>query len=123
MRPSTRPTACEPGPAVGQSCYTTPLSAVRPPRCYSSAASTGTALGSVLPEPEQDTIVVARPLRQLWSTSAEGHPFRSLQVICDGWAAEFEQRLARSPGVADLGLARSGIELFRSLPATTEWPG
>lgn len=80
----------------------------------------GTALETALPEPEQDTII-AHLLQQLWSTSAEGFPFRPLQAMCDAWAAEFEERrLATSPGVIDPGLARAGIELFRSLPATAE---
>jgi streptomycin 6-kinase len=38
----------------------------------------------------------------------------------DAWASEFEERLATSPSVVDPGLARAGIELFRSPPATAE---
>ena len=39
--------------------------------------------------------------------------------MCDAWAAEFDAKLTASVGL-DPGLARSGIELFRSLPATAE---
>lgn len=38
--------------------------------------------------------------------------------MCDAWAAEFVQRLAEMPGLLDPGLARTGVELFRTLPAT-----
>lgn len=40
--------------------------------------------------------------------------------MCDAWAVEFEERLAESPGQLDPGLARSGMELFRSLPDTAD---
>jgi streptomycin 6-kinase len=78
----------------------------------------GIALGQVLPEPEQDEVVAAL-LQRLWSAPADGYPFRRLQVMCDAWAAEFEDRLSASVWL-DPGLARAGIELFRSLPATAE---
>jgi streptomycin 6-kinase len=64
--------------------------------------------------------VVANLLRRLWQTPTSGYQFRPLQVMCDGWAAEFRQRLAVTPGLLDPGLARAGIELFRTLPATAE---
>jgi streptomycin 6-kinase len=76
----------------------------------------GTSLAETLPEPEQD-VVVAALLRRLWSAPA-GYGFRPLRAMCDAWAAEFEQRLAGSAGGLDPGLARAGIELFRTLPAT-----
>lgn len=72
-----------------------------------------------VPEPEQDE-VVASLLRRLWGAPTDGYDFRPLQLMCDAWAAEFEARLAGSTGLLDLGLARVGIELFRSLPATAE---
>lgn len=71
------------------------------------------------PEPEQD-IVIAGLLRRLWRDPAPGHRFRSLQVMCDDWADEFEQKVAAGRGTVDPGLAREGIALFRSLPATAE---
>jgi streptomycin 6-kinase len=79
----------------------------------------GTTLAQATPEPEQD-VVVAGVLRQLWSAPVDGHPFRPLQVMCDAWAAEFDDKLAAAPGVLDPGLARAGIDLFRSLPASAD---
>jgi streptomycin 6-kinase len=76
----------------------------------------GTPL-SARPETEQDE-VVARLLRRLWVTPPAGHPFRPLQVMCDQWADEFERRVAAEPGLLDPGLARDGMALFRTLPAT-----
>ncbi len=79
----------------------------------------GTTLAEALLEPEQDEVVAAL-LRRLWSAPCDGDGFRPLQVMCDAWTAEFQARLAGSPGLLDPGLARVGIELFRSLPATAE---
>jgi streptomycin 6-kinase len=79
----------------------------------------GTTLARALPEPEQDEIVAAL-LQRLWTVSTSGYPFRPLQVMCDAWAAEFDEKLTASAGLLDPGLARAGIELFRSLPATAE---
>ncbi len=79
----------------------------------------GTPLGEAVPEPDQDHIV-AGLLRRLWQAPAGGHGFRPLQVMCDAWAVEFEQRLTDAPGVLDPGLARAGIELLRTLPATAD---
>lgn len=79
----------------------------------------GTTLQTAMPEPEQD-VIVAGLLRRLWSTSPAGYSFRPLQDMCDAWAAEFDDELAVSPGVLDPGLARAGIELFRSLPGSAE---
>ena len=78
----------------------------------------GTSLAS-RPEPEQDT-VIAGLLRRLWLTPAPGHRFRSLQVMCDAWADEIEQRRSVDRGGLDPGLARAGIALFRALPATAD---
>jgi streptomycin 6-kinase len=71
------------------------------------------------PETEQD-IVIAGLLNRLWREPAQGHHFRTLQVMCDEWADEFEQKAAHGPTSLDPGLARVGIELFRSLPSTAE---
>jgi streptomycin 6-kinase len=77
----------------------------------------GSPLGQQLPQPEQD-VVVAALLRRLWSAPTDRCAFRPLQLMCDGWAAEFESKLSASTGLLDPGLARAGMELFRSLPAT-----
>ncbi len=47
-------------------------------------------------------------------------PFRSLQVMCDQWAEEFEMKVAAARSSVDRGLAREGIGLFRTLPATAD---
>ena len=78
----------------------------------------GTTLAS-RPEPEQDT-VIAGLLRRLWTVPLKNHAFRPLQTMCDEWADEFEQKLTARPGSVDAGLAREGIALFRSLPASAE---
>lgn len=59
----------------------------------------GALLAHVVPESEQDH-VVAGLLRRLWIQPPDGHPFRTLQVMCDQWAAEFEDEFARAPGVS-----------------------
>jgi streptomycin 6-kinase len=71
------------------------------------------------PEPEQD-VAIAGLLCRLWRKPAGGHPFRPLQEMCDGWADESEAKFAARPGSLDPGLARDGIALFRSLPATAD---
>jgi streptomycin 6-kinase len=68
-------------------------------------------------EPEQD-VVIASILTRLWHASPDG-PFRPLQRLCDDWAEEFERAQPRDGGL-DVGLAREGIELFRSLPSSAE---
>jgi streptomycin 6-kinase len=78
----------------------------------------GTPLGT-RPEPEQDA-VIARLLPRLWRAPAAGHPFRSLQAMCDAWADEFEAKVAEGDTEIDRGLAREGIALFRELPATAD---
>lgn len=79
----------------------------------------GRALKELVPEPEQD-FVVAGLMHRLWREPERGHPFRSLQGMCDAWADEFEQKLAARPGAIDPGLARDAMAMFRSLPATAE---
>jgi len=82
------------------------------------ACRPGTPLAS-RPEEEQD-LVVSGLLRRLWIVPAAGHPFRSLQVMCDQWAEEFEMKVAAARSSVDRGLAREGIGLFRTLPATAD---
>jgi len=76
----------------------------------------GTALAT-RPEGDQD-LVVADLLGRLWRAPPAGHGFRPLQVMCDQWADEFEAKVAVAGGASDPGLARDGIALFRSLPAS-----
>ena len=78
----------------------------------------GTTLGS-RPEIEQDS-VIATLLPRLWREPTPGHRFRPLQDMCDVWADAFEQRVAVRPVGLDRGLAREGIRLFRTLPASAE---
>lgn len=78
----------------------------------------GTPLASQ-PEPEQD-LVVADLLGQLWHSRAVGHAFRPLQSMCDEWADEFEAKTEAGKSNVDPGLARAGVTLFRSLPATAD---
>lgn len=79
----------------------------------------GTALADVMRGPEQD-VVLAGLLRRLWREPPDGHPFRPLQQMCDAWALEFEEKLEKVPGHIDPGLARAGMALFRSLPASAD---
>jgi streptomycin 6-kinase len=74
----------------------------------------GTSLATVRSEPEQDEVVAAL-LRRLWHEPAAGHPFRSLELMCDEWAAGFEIDHARQPDALDPGIARAGMALFRGL--------
>lgn len=71
----------------------------------------GTTLQTTMPEPEQD-VIVAGLLRRLWSTSPAGYAFRPLQDMCDAWAAEFDDKLAVSPGVLDPGWRAPGWSCF-----------
>jgi streptomycin 6-kinase len=71
------------------------------------------------PEIEQDT-VIADVLLRLWREPAPGHRFRPLQQMCDQWADEFDQKVAAGRLTLDPGIAREGIALFRSLPASAE---
>jgi streptomycin 6-kinase len=75
----------------------------------------GTMLTS-LPGDQQD-IVVAGLLERLWCEPPSGHPFRTLQFMCDVWADGYERKAAAGQATLDAGLAREGIELFRALPS------
>jgi streptomycin 6-kinase len=79
----------------------------------------GTPLDAALPEAEQDRIV-AGLLKRLWQAPALPAVFRPLQVMCDAWATQFQQRMAGAPGRLDPGLARAAITLLRTLPATAD---
>lgn len=85
------------------------------------ACEPGTALSEALPPSEQD-VVLASLLSRLWIEPLAGHPFRPLRSMCEWWADEFEEEYAATPAQdrLDPGLARTGIQLFRSLPGTAE---
>jgi streptomycin 6-kinase len=78
----------------------------------------GTTL-KVRPEPEQD-LVVARLLRRLWGAPPPGHPFATLQSMCELWASEFEAKAVAGRSQPDRGLVREAMSLFRGLPASAE---
>jgi streptomycin 6-kinase len=78
----------------------------------------GTPLSS-RPGPEQDAVITSL-LRRLWREPALGQPFRSLQSMCDVWADEAEVKIAQRRVAIDPGLARAGVDLFRSLPASAD---
>ncbi len=65
---------------------------------------------------ERQDEVVAGLLRRLWVEPPAGHPFRPLAQMCAEWADEYEA--APSPTL-DAGVARAGVELFRSLAVPT----
>jgi streptomycin 6-kinase len=70
----------------------------------------------VEPEHEQD-VVIATLLRRLWIEPSAAHPFEQLEVMCEQWAESFEQRTVQGSEL-ESGLAREGIELFRTLPSS-----
>ncbi|MDY7103604.1 MAG: aminoglycoside phosphotransferase family protein [Actinomycetota bacterium] len=74
----------------------------------------GTPLNT-LPEPDQDPIMAA-VLRRLWRDPPAGHGLRPLSSMCDSWADSFERALTEGRVDLDPGLARAGVDLFRSLP-------
>lgn len=80
----------------------------------------GTTLANAAPTGEHQDIVVAELLQRLWIKPTEADRFRPLQIMCDRWAAEFEEAFARSPGSFDPGVAREGMSLFRALPASVD---
>ncbi len=74
-------------------------------------------------EVEQDA-VVAELLAQLWSAPIDGD-FRSLESMCVQWAGEHAAATGggitgRAADPLDPGLVRMGLELFRTLPTTTD---
>jgi streptomycin 6-kinase len=78
----------------------------------------GVQLKDSLSEPEQD-LIVARAMRRLWERPPPaGHPFESLEEICDLWAGEFERRLDHDTPGLDPGLANTALAIFRELPKT-----
>jgi streptomycin 6-kinase len=78
----------------------------------------GTSLAALLPPDERD-VVVAGLLRRVWREPPPGHGFRALQQMSNDWADEAERCLADTV-VADEGLIRTGLSMFRSLPASAD---
>jgi streptomycin 6-kinase len=80
----------------------------------------GIQLKRSLPEPRQD-VVLAGLLRRLWDRRPrDGHPFGSLQDMCDQWADWFALDFATDSLGLDPGLAREGIATLRELPRTAD---
>jgi streptomycin 6-kinase len=78
----------------------------------------GDALSTRL-ESDQDE-VIAGLLRRLWVDPGFRHPFRPLRVMCERWADGFERETAAGRSPLDPGVARLGMQLFRTLPSTAE---
>src|SRR6185369_3840409 len=71
--------------------------------------------------------VIVNLLSRLWYRPPPGHPYRSLQLMCDLWADGFVARYgpdgtgAAEPGVGlDPGLVRAGLARWRELPGTAD---
>jgi streptomycin 6-kinase len=80
----------------------------------------GVPLQRALPEPEQDSVIAGLLLR-LWSRQPPaGHPFGSLEAICQVWAQSFELDYATDSGGLDRGLANEGMAALRELPRSAE---
>ncbi|MDQ6732374.1 MAG: aminoglycoside phosphotransferase family protein [Actinomycetota bacterium] len=80
----------------------------------------GVQLKCSLRDPEQD-VVIARLARRLWKRQPlDGHPFGSLQEMCDLWADGFEQDFDTDSRGLDPGLAREGSAVLRELPRSAE---
>lgn len=78
----------------------------------------GTTLAHVA-GPDDCDAVVAGLLQRLWREPPPGPAVRPLQQMCDEWAAGAERR-PEAATVADPGLIRAGLSLFRSLPASAD---
>jgi streptomycin 6-kinase len=80
----------------------------------------GVHLKCSLPELEQDE-VLAGLLHRLWDRRPpDGHPFASLQAMCEEWADELERDFATNGRGLDPGLVRAGIGTLRDLPGTAD---
>jgi streptomycin 6-kinase len=74
---------------------------------------------TTLAEPDQDPVVCGL-LRALWREVPTGHTFPSLEAMCQMWADEYADAAEREPPELDQGIARDGLELFRSLAASAD---
>jgi streptomycin 6-kinase len=80
----------------------------------------GVQLKCSLQEPEQD-VVLAGLMRRLWARCPpNGHPFGSLEGMCDQWADWFQRAFETDSRGLDPGLAREGIATLRALPRTAD---
>ncbi|MDQ2759265.1 MAG: hypothetical protein M3Y17_02225 [Actinomycetota bacterium] len=74
----------------------------------------------LVPEPEQD-VVIGRLARHLGERQPfDGHPFGSLQEMCDLWAHWFAQDFETDNRGLDPGIAREGTAMLRELPRSAE---
>ncbi|MCY1141202.1 hypothetical protein OWR29_24655 [Actinoplanes sp. Pm04-4] len=78
------------------------------------ACRPGTTLTASLPPADRDE-VIAKLLPRLWITPPSGSDFRPLQSMVDAWA-----KSVRPEKLPDSGLARTGLELWLSLPSTAD---
>src|SRR5436190_13504736 len=80
----------------------------------------GIQLKRCLPEHDQDDVIAGLMLR-LWARHpSDGHPFGSLQDMCDQWAESVEIGLQINRHVTDPGLARAGAAMLRELARTAD---
>ena len=72
---------------------------------------------ATVPELEQDEIV-AELLQRLWARPPRtGHPFDTLESLCNEWADTVETAYASNTHRLDPGLARAGVDMLRTLSA------
>ena len=73
---------------------------------------------ATIPELEQDE-TIAELLHRLWARPPRpGHPFDTLESLCNEWADNLETAYAGDTHQLDRGLARAGLDILRTLPAS-----
>lgn len=77
----------------------------------------GDPLREVLPEQDQDVVVVDL-LRRLWVTPPKGHSFRFLREMCEMWARERQATLPQC-SVSERSLVEEGLKAWLDLAADT----
>jgi streptomycin 6-kinase len=74
---------------------------------------------AAVPPTQQDEII-AELLQRLWARPRRtGHPFDTLESLCNEWADTVETAYASNTHRLDPGLARAGLDILRTLPAST----
>jgi streptomycin 6-kinase len=80
----------------------------------------GHQLKCAVSEPEQD-VIIAGLLRRLWAQQpTDGHPFATLEEMCNLWAEWYEHDYETDSRGLDPGLARDGIAALRELPTSAQ---